>query len=67
MDQNYLDTAHLLARAGFGASPAGPVPLDAGGPWEISGWTYDIAPGDHPGTWQLRELQARLGESPKDG
>jgi len=47
-----------LADVGFGSSPAGPVPLDASGPWEISGWTYDIAPGDHPGTWQLRELQA---------
>jgi N-hydroxyarylamine O-acetyltransferase len=47
-----------LVDAGFGASPAGPVPLDASGPWEISGWTYDIAPGDRPGTRQLRELQA---------
>jgi N-hydroxyarylamine O-acetyltransferase len=47
-----------LVDAGFGASPAGPVPLDASGPREISGWTYDIAPGDSPGTWRLRELQA---------
>jgi N-hydroxyarylamine O-acetyltransferase len=50
-----------LADAGFGASPAGPVPLDAGGPWEIGGWSYDVVPGDHPGTWQLRELQAGNG------
>jgi N-hydroxyarylamine O-acetyltransferase len=47
-----------LVDAGFGASPAGPVPLDASGPREIGDWTYDIAPGDDPGTWRLRELQA---------
>jgi len=47
-----------LVDAGFGASPAGPVPLDASGPQEIGDWTYDIAPGDDPGTWRLRELQA---------
>src|SRR3954454_1574227 len=47
-----------LVDAGFGASPAGPVPLDASGPREIGDWTYDIAAGDDPGTWRLRELQA---------
>jgi N-hydroxyarylamine O-acetyltransferase len=47
-----------LVDAGFGASPAGPVPLDGGGPREISGWTYDIAAGDEPRTWRLRELRA---------
>src|SRR5712691_9359331 len=43
--------------AGFGASPAGPVALGADRPQAISGWTYDIVPGDRSGTWQLRELQ----------
>jgi N-hydroxyarylamine O-acetyltransferase len=47
-----------LVDAGFGASPAGPVPLDASGPREIGDWSYDIAAGDDPGTWRLRELQA---------
>jgi N-hydroxyarylamine O-acetyltransferase len=49
-----------LADAGFGSSPAGPIALDAaGGPQEISGWTYEVRPGGHPGTWELRELQGR--------
>jgi N-hydroxyarylamine O-acetyltransferase len=47
-----------LTDVGFGSSPAGPVALDASGPREIGGWSYDIAPGGDPGTWELRELQA---------
>jgi N-hydroxyarylamine O-acetyltransferase len=27
------------------------------GPQEIDGWTYDVVPGDRPGTWDLRELE----------
>jgi N-hydroxyarylamine O-acetyltransferase len=46
-----------LADAGFGASPAGLVSLAVAGPQEIDGWTYDVAPGDLPGTWDLRELE----------
>jgi N-hydroxyarylamine O-acetyltransferase len=46
-----------LADVGFGSSPSGPVPLDVPGPHEIDGWTYDVLPGDRPGTWQLWELQ----------
>jgi N-hydroxyarylamine O-acetyltransferase len=56
-----------LVDVGFGSSPAGPILLDdpadglaAGGgaaPQEIDGWTYDVVPGDRPGTWDLRELE----------
>jgi len=46
-----------LADVGFGSSPAGPVPLDVPGPHEIDGWTYDVRPGDRPGSWELWELQ----------
>ncbi|HEX4829513.1 MAG TPA: arylamine N-acetyltransferase [Trebonia sp.] len=46
-----------LADVGFGSSPPGPVSLDEPGPQEIDGWTYDVVPGDRPGTWDLRELE----------
>lgn len=52
-----------LADVGFGASPVGPISLDGSmsptgtGPQEIDGWTYDVVPGDRPGTWNLRELE----------
>lgn len=56
-----------LVDVGFGSSPAGPVLLDGladdpdapggTGPQEIDGWTYDVVPGDRPGTWDLRELE----------
>jgi N-hydroxyarylamine O-acetyltransferase len=46
-----------LADVGFGSSPAGPVPLNVPGPHEIDGWTYEVRPGDRPGTWDLWELQ----------
>ncbi|HUN37764.1 MAG TPA: arylamine N-acetyltransferase [Trebonia sp.] len=46
-----------LADVGFGSSPAGPVPLDVPGPHQVDGWTYDVRPGDRPGSWDLWELQ----------
>jgi N-hydroxyarylamine O-acetyltransferase len=52
-----------LVDVGFGSSPAGPILLDDPeapgdtGPQEIDGWTYDVVPGDQPGTWDLRELE----------
>jgi N-hydroxyarylamine O-acetyltransferase len=52
-----------LVDVGFGSSPAGPILLDDPeapgdvGPQEIDGWTYDVIPGDRPGTWDLRELE----------
>jgi N-hydroxyarylamine O-acetyltransferase len=52
-----------LADVGFGSSPAGPILLDDPaapggiGPQEIDGWTYDVVPGDRPGTWDLRALE----------
>jgi N-hydroxyarylamine O-acetyltransferase len=46
-----------LADVGLGSSPAGPVPLDVPGPHQIDGWTYEIRPGDRPGSWDLWELQ----------
>src|SRR5262249_8991151 len=45
-----------LADVGFGSCPAGPVPLGAGGPQEIDGWTYQVADCG-PRAFQLRELQ----------
>jgi N-hydroxyarylamine O-acetyltransferase len=52
-----------LADVGFGSSPAGPIllhdpeaPGDIG-PQEIDGWTYDVVPGDRPGSWDLRVLE----------
>jgi len=48
-----------LSDAGFGTSPAGPVPLDVPGPHEIGGWTYDVRPSTRPATWDLRELQGQ--------
>ncbi|HEX6451072.1 MAG TPA: arylamine N-acetyltransferase [Trebonia sp.] len=50
-----------LADVGFGSSPAGPLSLRrqrSGGPQEVDGWTYEVAPESEDGTWALRELQA---------
>jgi len=52
-----------LVDVGFGSSPAGPILLTdpeapgGPGPQEIDGWTYDVVPGDRPGTWDLRTLE----------
>ncbi|HTU74014.1 MAG TPA: arylamine N-acetyltransferase [Trebonia sp.] len=51
--------ARWLADVGFGSSPAGPVPLDVPGPHQVDGWTYDVLPGDRPGSWELHELQGQ--------
>jgi N-hydroxyarylamine O-acetyltransferase len=47
-----------LCDVGFGSSPAGPVSLAAPGPRQVGAWTYDVVPGELPGTSVLRELQA---------
>jgi N-hydroxyarylamine O-acetyltransferase len=47
------------------AGDAAAVDMAAGGvvassgarPQELDGWTYDVVPGDRPGTWDLRELE----------
>lgn len=49
-----------LADVGFGSSPAGPLSLRrlrSGGPQVVDGWTYEVVPEDHDGTFALRELQ----------
>jgi N-hydroxyarylamine O-acetyltransferase len=47
-----------LADVGFGSSPPGPLSLRrlrSGGPQEVDGWTYDVAPDGEE--WLLREFQ----------
>ena len=52
-----------LADPGFGSSPPGPLSMRryrSGGPQEVDGWIYEIAPGQDNGdeVWKLREYQA---------
>ena len=47
-----------LCDVGFGSSPAGPISLAARGPRQVGAWTYDVVPGELPGTSVLRELRA---------
>ncbi len=49
-----------LADVGFGSSPPAPLSLRgprSGGPQELDGWVYEVAPGESDGSWKLRELQ----------
>jgi N-hydroxyarylamine O-acetyltransferase len=53
----------LLADPGFGSSPPGPLSLRryrSGGPQEVDGWIYELAPDEEHGdlVWKLREYQA---------
>lgn len=52
-----------LADPGFGSCPPAPLSLRryrSGGPQEVDGWIYDIAPDEEHGqeVWKLREYQA---------
>ena len=52
-----------LADVGFGSSPPRPLSLRrlrSGGPQDINGWIYEIAPDEERGeeVWKLREYQA---------
>jgi N-hydroxyarylamine O-acetyltransferase len=52
-----------LADPGFGSSPPGPLSMRryrSGGPQEVDGWIYEVAPGEDNGdeVWKLREYQA---------
>jgi N-hydroxyarylamine O-acetyltransferase len=52
-----------LADVGFGSSPPGPLSLRrfrSGGPQEVDGWIYELAPDEENGdeVWKLREYQA---------
>jgi N-hydroxyarylamine O-acetyltransferase len=52
-----------LADPGFGSSPPAPLSLRryrSGGPQEVDGWVYEIAPDEEHGeeVWKLREHQA---------
>jgi len=56
-------TGVWLADPGFGNSPPGPLSLRryrSGGPQELDGWIYEIAPDQENGdeVWKLREYQA---------
>jgi N-hydroxyarylamine O-acetyltransferase len=56
-------TGVWLADPGFGSSPPGPLSLGrfrSGGPQEVDGWIYEVAPGEDngDGVWKLREYQA---------
>jgi N-hydroxyarylamine O-acetyltransferase len=51
-----------LADPGFGSSPPGPLSLRryrSGGPQEVDGWIYELAPDEEHGeqVWKLREYQ----------
>lgn len=49
-----------LADVGFGSSPPAPLSLRrlrSGGPQEVDGWVYEVAPDETDGTWKVRELQ----------
>jgi len=51
-----------LADPGFGSSPPAPLSLRryrSGGPQEVDGWIYELAPAEERGqVWKLREYQA---------
>jgi N-hydroxyarylamine O-acetyltransferase len=56
-------TGVWLADPGFGSSPPGPLSMRrfrSGGPQEVDGWIYEVAPGEENGdeVWKLREYQA---------
>jgi N-hydroxyarylamine O-acetyltransferase len=56
-------TGVWLADVGFGASPVAPLSLRryrSGGPQEVDGWIYEVAPDEDNGdqVWKLREYQA---------
>jgi N-hydroxyarylamine O-acetyltransferase len=56
-------TGVWLADPGFGSSPPGPLSMRryrSGGPQEVDGWIYEVAPGEDNGdeVWKLREYQA---------
>jgi N-hydroxyarylamine O-acetyltransferase len=56
-------TGVWLADIGFGSSPPAPLSLRryrSGGPQEIDGWIYEVAPDEDNGdeVWKLREYQA---------
>ena len=56
-------TGVWLADPGFGSSPPGPLSMRryrSGGPQEVDGWIYEVAPGEENGdeVWKLRENQA---------
>lgn len=49
-----------LADVGFGSSPPGPLSLRrfrSGGPQDLGGWVYEVAPDEGGAVWKLRELQ----------
>jgi N-hydroxyarylamine O-acetyltransferase len=57
------DQGVWLADPGFGSSPPAPLSLrryHSGGPQEVDGWIYEIAPDTEHGqdVWKLREYQA---------
>lgn len=48
------DLGSWLADVGFGSSPPGPLSLRrlrSGGPQELDGWIYEVAPDEGDGTW----------------
>jgi N-hydroxyarylamine O-acetyltransferase len=56
-------TGAWLADVGFGSSPPSPLSLRryrSGGPLEVDGWIYEVAPDEDNGdqVWKLREYQA---------
>ncbi len=56
-------TGVWLADVGFGSSPPAPLSLRryrSGGPQEVDGWIYEVAPDEDNGdqVWKLREYQA---------
>jgi N-hydroxyarylamine O-acetyltransferase len=56
-------TGAWLADVGLGSSPPAPLSLRryrSGGPQEVDGWIYEVAPGQDNGdeVWKLREYQA---------
>jgi N-hydroxyarylamine O-acetyltransferase len=57
------DQGVWLADPGFGSSPPAPLSLRryrSGGPQEVDGWVYEVAPDTEHGqeVWKLREYQA---------
>ncbi len=55
------DLGRWLADVGYGSSPPGPLNLRrlrSGGPQELDGWVYEVAPDEADDTWKLREYQA---------
>jgi N-hydroxyarylamine O-acetyltransferase len=56
-------TGAWLADVGFGSSPPAPLTMRryrSGGPQEVDGWIYEVAPDEENGdqVWKLREYQA---------